>query len=134
MTKHVDGTLARPYARESMMSRWRKAAGVGLLLLMVGGLAAPAAAALSSSHSCCAGMATDAGGQDEGPARCQWMTPTSCCDAAALAGAAAAFAPMPPAACLQTTLPRIPQLHWIRPPVAAPTAQAAALSTIVLRL
>jgi hypothetical protein len=115
------------------MSGWRNAAGVGLLLLAVGGLAAPAAAALTS-HSCCAEMPSAAGSQDEGPAGCQWMTPTSCCDAAALTGGAAVFAAMPPAACFQTARLPVPQRHWIRPPAAAPTSQAGALATIVLRL
>lgn len=129
----MDGDLAGAYDRKVMMSGWRKATGVGLLLLMVGGLAAPAAAALAS-HSCCASMATATGGQDKGPARCQWMAPTSCCDESALAGAATTFAPVPPAACVQAAFPPIPQRHWLHTPAAPPTSQATALSTIVLRL
>jgi len=116
-----------------MMSKWRKGAGLGLLLLLLAGLAAPAAAVLAS-HSCCEGMAGAADRSDEAPARCQWMAPTSCCDESALAGAAAAFAPVPPAACVQATFPPRPRQHWLHTPAAPPTSQAAALATTVLRL
>ena len=115
------------------MSGCRKGAGIGLLLLVLAGLAAPAAATLAS-HSCCDGMTAAADRSDEAPARCQWVAPTSCCDQSALSGAAAAFAPMPPTACFQAAFPPIPRQQWTHPAPAAAASQAAALSTIILRL
>jgi len=130
----MHGDLAGGYDRNPMLSQWRKAAGVGLLLLMLAGLAAPLAAAFAS-QSCCGSMATATGGQDEGPARCQWMAPTSCCDESVLAVAAPVFVPAPPAARVQAAVPPIPQQHLHTPAAPTPpTSQAVALSTIVLRL
>jgi len=114
------------------MARWRRVAGAGLLALLLAGVAVPAAAAFASD-SCCPGMAA-AERDGASPARCQWITATSCCDEGAVVGSAGAFAPMPPAACAPAAVQPPLLRHPLRLPAAFPNPQMAALATIVLRL
>jgi len=116
-----------------MMSDWRTRTGRLLLVLMALGLAAPLAAALDSAGSCCAGM--EMGGEaSEPPARCQWLTPASCCDEGAVIGGVPPFAP-PASLCtpVLTAWPPAPS-HGALPAAVHPTDQRRSLSTIVLRL
>lgn len=121
-----------------MMSGWHQKLSLALLLFALGGLAQPALAGLVASEPCCPGMAGVADAKDshpeQAPLRCQWITPTPCCDEAAATGTPPAFAPAPPIACFQAAMPSIPGQHWMHAPAAAPTSQAAALATVVLRL
>lgn len=115
-----------------MMAKWRSVAAVGLLAFLLAGVAAPAAAALAQD-SCCQGMAAADRG-DSSPARCQWITATSCCNESAWIGPNGAFAPAPRAACALVAVQPPLQRHSLRLPAAVPNPQTAALATIVLRL
>lgn len=121
-----------------MTSEWRQKLSLALLVLALGGLAQPALAGALAAEACCPAMAgmPDAkkGHPEQAPVRCQWITPAACCDQAAATGAPPAFAPTPPVAYFQTAIPPNPGQHRMHAPVAAPTSQAVALATVVLRL
>lgn len=113
-----------------MISKRRRAIGVGLLAFLLIGAAAPAAAVLVA-NSCCPGMAA-ADRSEVPPTRCQWMIATSCCDESTLAGSILSLVPAPGAErTLAATPPPLLQ-HPLRLPAAVPDPRMAALAKTVL--
>lgn len=119
--------------RPAMVLGWRKTVGVGLLLLAWVALLAPLAAS-SAPDPCMPGMMAASGEHEEAPGRCQWITPTSCCDETAMAGAPPGLSPPPATSVLRAASPSRLSQHRRQAPAAYPTSQAAALATTVLRL
>jgi len=127
-----------------MLGVWRSRAGLGLLVLgMLGlvALAGPVAAALDAAHSSCPGMSAAAGSHasetsEPAPARrCQWLTPTACCDEATTASAAPVYAPVLAVHRLESARPASPPpARLLAHPPEVPSGTRDALATVVLRV
>lgn len=118
-----------------MSSGWHRRLSLALLLLALGGLVQPAIAVPLASESCCPEVAGLAAAEPEqADARCQWITPTPCCDETAATGAPPGFAPAPAIMCFRNVGHPSAVQHRMPAPAAVPTRQAAALATVVLRL
>jgi len=126
-----------------MLGVWRRRARLGLLVLgMLGAvaLAGPMAAALETASSCCPGVSAAPvahGSESSEPAparRCQWLTPTACCDEATTASPAPVYAPVLVTLRREPAPPASPLRARSLVPTEGPSGARDALATVVLRV